>query len=55
MTDLQRAEEIYEKLTEGDITWRESDVIYRIAHNFLFKNRYKDAEAFLKKMVYGSS
>jgi len=39
MTDLQRAEEIYGKLTEGDITWRESDVIYRIAHDFLFKNR----------------
>jgi len=50
MTDWKRVEEIYRKLVEEeDITWRESDVIYRIAHNFLFKNRYKDAEAFLKK------
>jgi len=50
MTDWKRVEEIYRKLVEEeDITWQESDVIYRIAHDFLFKNRCEDAEAFLKK------
>jgi len=39
MTDWKRVEEIYRKLVEEeDITWQESDVIYQIAFDCLYKD-----------------
>lgn len=39
MTDWKQAEKIYKKLAkEGDITWQESDVIYQIVYDYLYRD-----------------
>jgi len=55
MTDWNEAERIYAKLhKEGDITWKESDVIFKILHDRIFSRtydlkEYNKSKEFLKK------
>jgi len=55
MTDWNEAERIYSKLcNEGDITWKESDVIFKILHDRIFSRtydleEYNKSKEFLKK------
>lgn len=58
MTDWNEAERIYSKLcNEGDITWKESDVIFKILHDYIFskslswEDRDRSRE-FLKKWLF---
>ena len=55
MTNWDEAERIYAKLCrEGDITWKESDVIFKILHDRIFSRtydleEYNKSKEFLKK------
>jgi len=55
MTDWNEAERIYSKLCrEGDITWKESDVIFKILHDYIFSKTlnsedYNKSKEFLNK------
>lgn len=57
MTDWNEAERIYSKLCrEGDITWKESDVIFKILHDRIFSRtydlkEYNKSKEFLKKWL----
>ncbi len=57
MTDWNEAERIYAKLhKEGDITWKESDVIFKILHDLIFSRtydlkEYNKSKEFLKKWL----
>lgn len=56
MTNWDEAERIYVKLWKGDITWEESDVIFKILHDYIFskslswEDRDRSRE-FLKKWL----
>lgn len=57
MTDWDEAERIYAKLcNEGDISWKESDVIFKILHDYIFSKSlsWEDRDRsrkFLKKWL----
>jgi len=56
MLDWDEAERIYVKLWKGDITWEESDVVFKILHDYIFSKSlsWEDrdrAKEFLKKWL----